>query len=472
MDRYAVIGNPVAHSKSPQIHQAFARATGQAMTYERLLAPLDAFVPTVEAFARGGGRGLNVTVPFKLQAFALAEAVSDRAEAAGACNTLERTATGWYADNTDGAGIMHDLTVNLHVPLAGRDVLVLGAGGAARGILVPLFAQSPRSVTIANRSAAKWRGCCAAVARGYLSCRRVRVRHGLRRRTHCFPPLRAAPWRAPFRGRPGHAGRTGGGELPAVARHSPRDGARVRAAAVPALMALVRARPAWIRWVAWGLGLLAAAIALMHVWFAANILWWRDHPVGETAFMTYRLDELREKNPKAQLRYAWVPYGKISGNLKRAMVAAEDAKFVEHEGFDWDGIQLAMEKNQKKGRVVAGGSTITQQLAKNLFLSPVRSYWRKAEEAVITVMLEAMLPKERILEIYLNVIEWGNGIFGAEAAARHYFGVTAAQLSAEQAARLAAMAPNPRFYERNQRAPGLNRKIGIILARMPSADLP
>jgi monofunctional biosynthetic peptidoglycan transglycosylase len=237
-------------------------------------------------------------------------------------------------------------------------------------------------------------------------------------------------------------------------------------------MTPMRARPAWTRWLAWTLGLMAAAVALLHIWFAANIWWWRDHPVGETSFMTYRLDQLREKNPKAQVRYAWVPYARISGNLKRAMVAAEDAKFVDHEGFDWDGIQLAMEKNQKKGRVVAGGSTITQQLAKNLFLSPVRSYWRKAEEAVITVMLEAMLPKERILEMYLNVIEWGTGIFGAEAAARHYFGVSAAQLSPAQAARLAAMAPNPRFYERNQGAPGLNRKIGIIMARMPSAELP
>ena len=167
-------------------------------------------------------------------------------------------------------------------------------------------------------------------------------------------------------------------------------------------MTPVHARPAWIRWLAWILGLLAALLALLHLWFAGNILWWRDHPVGETSFMTYRLDQLREKNPKAQLHYAWVPYAKISNNLKRAMVAAEDAKFVEHEGFDWDGIQLAMEKNQKKGRVVAGGSTITQQLAKNLFLSPARSYWRKAEEAVITVMLEAMLPKERILEMYLE----------------------------------------------------------------------
>jgi monofunctional biosynthetic peptidoglycan transglycosylase len=220
------------------------------------------------------------------------------------------------------------------------------------------------------------------------------------------------------------------------------------------------------------LAIAAAALVAIQLWYAGHILWWRDHPVGETSFMSYRMDELRTRNPKAQLRYQWVPYERIANSLKRAMVAAEDAKFVDHEGFDWEGIQLALEKNQRKGRVVAGGSTITQQLAKNLFLTPSRSYWRKAEEAAITVMLEAMLPKRRILEIYLNVIEWGNGTFGAEAAARHYFGVSASQLSAEQAARLAAMAPNPRFYERNQGAPGLNRKIGIILARMPSAELP
>jgi len=226
------------------------------------------------------------------------------------------------------------------------------------------------------------------------------------------------------------------------------------------------------RVVAWTLGLAALAVVAINLWFAAHIWWWRDHPVGETSFMAYRMDELRAKSPKAELQYKWVPYDRISGNLKRAMVAAEDAKFVDHEGFDWEGIQLALEKNQKKGRVVAGGSTITQQLAKNLFLSPSRSYLRKAEEAVITVMLELFLPKRRILEIYLNVIEWGNGVFGAEAASRRYFGVSAAQLSAEQAARLAAMAPNPRFYERNQGAPGLNRKIGIIMARMPSAELP
>jgi len=234
--------------------------------------------------------------------------------------------------------------------------------------------------------------------------------------------------------------------------------------------AALRLRP--MRWLVGLAVALVAAMVALNLWFAAHIYWWRDHPVGETSFMAWRMDELRAKDPKAQLKYNWVAYDRISGNLKRAMVAAEDAKFVDHEGFDWEGIQLALEKNQKRGRVVAGGSTITQQLAKNLFLSPSRSYWRKAEEAVITVMLEAMLPKRRILEIYLNVIEWGSGVFGAAEASRLYFGATAAQLSAEQAARLAAMAPNPRYYERNRSAPGLNRKIGIILARMPGAEIP
>ena len=230
--------------------------------------------------------------------------------------------------------------------------------------------------------------------------------------------------------------------------------------------------PRILRLVAWVLAAIALLLVAVNAWFAAHILWWRDHPVGETSFMAYRMDELRAKSPKAALQYQWVPYERISNNLKRAMVAAEDSKFVDHEGFDWEGIQLAMEKNQKRGRVVAGGSTITQQLAKNLFLTPSRSYWRKAEEAVVTVLLEAMLPKQRIFELYLNVIEWGNGIFGAEAAAQRYFGVSAARLSPEQAARLAAMAPNPRFYERNPGAPGLHRKTYIILARMPAAELP
>jgi monofunctional biosynthetic peptidoglycan transglycosylase len=220
------------------------------------------------------------------------------------------------------------------------------------------------------------------------------------------------------------------------------------------------------------LALAIGAFVLLHAYYAAMIYWWREHAPVETAFMAHRMAELAQKQPKAPLRYVFVPYERIAPSLKHAMIAAEDAHFVEHEGFDWEGIQLAIEKNEKRGHIVAGGSTITQQLAKNLFLSPSRSYWRKAEEAVITVMLEAILDKRRIFELYLNVIEWGNGVFGAEAAARRYFGVGAAQLSTEQAARLAAMAPNPRFYERNGAALGLSRKIRIIAARMPSAEIP
>jgi monofunctional biosynthetic peptidoglycan transglycosylase len=230
-------------------------------------------------------------------------------------------------------------------------------------------------------------------------------------------------------------------------------------------------RPA-LRWAIRAMLVLLTAFVLLQLWYAAHIWWWRDHPPGETAFMSVRLAELKSVNPGARLQYVWVPYQRISVQLKRAMIAAEDAKFVEHEGFDWEGIQHAMDKNLKKGRVVAGGSTISQQLAKNLFLSGDRSYWRKGEEALITVMLEAILDKRRIFEIYLNVIEWGTGVFGSEAAARHYFGTSAAQLDAEQAARLAAMTPNPRRYERNPGSKVLARRIPIIMAGMPSAELP
>jgi monofunctional biosynthetic peptidoglycan transglycosylase len=220
------------------------------------------------------------------------------------------------------------------------------------------------------------------------------------------------------------------------------------------------------------LAIAVAALVLVHVYFAAMITWWREHPPQQTSFMAVRMRELAARKPDVRLRYEFVPYSRISPSLKRAMIAAEDSRFVEHEGFDWDGIELAIEKNQKRGRIVAGGSTITQQLAKSLFLSGSRSWLRKGEEAIITLMLEAILDKRRIFELYLNVIEWGNGVFGAEAAAQRYFGVSASRLSAEQAARLAAMAPNPRFYEHNQGAPGLNRKIRIILGRMPAAELP
>jgi shikimate dehydrogenase len=155
VDKYAVIGNPVAHSRSPQIHAAFARATGQALTYERLEAPLDGFLRSVEAFARDGGRGLNVTAPFKLEAFALASTHSARAKLAGAVNTLKREEDRWFGDNTDGPGIVRDLTHNLGVALASRDVLVLGAGGAARGVMSSVLAERPRSLTVCNRTFAK-----------------------------------------------------------------------------------------------------------------------------------------------------------------------------------------------------------------------------------------------------------------------------------------------------------------------------
>src|SRR5574340_146834 len=226
------------------------------------------------------------------------------------------------------------------------------------------------------------------------------------------------------------------------------------------------------RVVAVALWAVLGAVLALHVYYAAMIVWWRDHPPRETAFMSERLAALRTRDPRAALRYRFVPYARIALSLKRAMIAAEDAKFVEHEGFDWNGIALALEKNERRGRIVAGGSTISQQLAKNLFLSGSRTWLRKGEEAVITVMLESILDKRRIFELYLNVIEWGSGIFGAEAASEHYFGIPAARLDAAEAARLAAMAPNPRYYERHPDAPGLRRKIGIILARMPAADLP
>ena len=227
-----------------------------------------------------------------------------------------------------------------------------------------------------------------------------------------------------------------------------------------------------LRWALRAAVVVVVAFVALQLWYVAHIWWWKEHAPRETAFMAQRLQELRERNPQARLQYVWVPYDRISVNLKRAMIAAEDAKFVEHEGFDWDGIQHAIDKNARRGRVVAGGSTITQQLAKNLFLSGDKSYLRKGEEALITLMLEAMLDKRRIFELYLNVIEWGNGVFGCEAAARRYFNESAAQLSGEQAARLAAMAPNPRHYEKNPGSRGLARKIPIIQARMPAAELP
>ena len=213
-------------------------------------------------------------------------------------------------------------------------------------------------------------------------------------------------------------------------------------------------------------------VLVMQLFFFLQLWWWVDHNPESTSFMRHQLSVLREKNPKAQLQHKWVPYSRISNNLKRAVIASEDSNFAEHEGIDWEAMEKAYEKNAKKGKVVAGGSTISQQLAKNLFLSGERSYLRKAQEVVITYMLEFLMDKERILEIYLNVVEWGTGVFGAEAAAQHYYGISAAALNPAQAARLAVMLPRPRYYDKNRGSSYLEKRTELIQRRMNAAELP
>ncbi len=231
----------------------------------------------------------------------------------------------------------------------------------------------------------------------------------------------------------------------------------------------MRPAPHWLKLgLAWLIGLLL----LWQSWYLGWVVWWKWVDPGTTSFQSQRLTALREKNPRAELKHQWLPYGKISVQLKRAVVAAEDDKFIDHEGFDWEGMQKAIQKNQKKGRVVAGGSTISQQLAKNLLLSPNKSVLRKGEEAIITLWLELLWDKRRILEVYLNEVEWGEGVFGAEAAAQRYFGVSASRLDAAQAARLAVMLPAPRRYEKNPYSAYLDGRAQRILARMRYAEVP
>ena len=227
-----------------------------------------------------------------------------------------------------------------------------------------------------------------------------------------------------------------------------------------------------LRWLKRAVLAVFGLLLLYQFWLFGWVLWWKWINPDTTRFMDIRRTELRVKQADAELEKQWVDYGKISIHLKRALIVSEDDLFVNHEGFDWDGIQRAIEKNQRRGRIVAGGSTISQQLAKNLFLTPAKTPLRKVQEAVVTMMIEALWSKQRIFEVYLNVIEWGEGVFGAEAAAKHYFGLSAARLSAAQAARMAGMVPSPRFYDRNRNAPGLARKAAIILGRMPGAESP
>lgn len=219
------------------------------------------------------------------------------------------------------------------------------------------------------------------------------------------------------------------------------------------------------------LWLLILLLCIYQLWIVAHLVVWKWVDPEDTSFMSIQLDELREKNPNAELKHQWVSYERISPHLKRAVVASEDDRFMEHHGFDLRGIKQALKKNQRKGKSVAGGSTITQQLAKNLFLSPSRSYIRKAQEAVIAAMIELFWDKRRILEVYLNMVEWGNGVFGAEAAARHYYRTAAANLGPSQAAHIAVMLPNPRRYEKSY-PEWVARHSRRVQARMRYSQIP
>lgn len=226
------------------------------------------------------------------------------------------------------------------------------------------------------------------------------------------------------------------------------------------------------RIIKWLIALPVGAFIFFNAYVYGNIITYRAVAPHQTAFMSMRMAEFEQEGRDVALDYRWVPYDQISDNLKKALIASEDAKFAAHGGFDWSGIQNAIKRNQQSGEVKAGGSTISQQLAKNLFLNDSRSYIRKAEEAAITAMMEAVTDKDRIFELYLNAIEWHYGVFGAEAAAQYFYKKTAADLSRQQAAKLAARVPAPLFYADNPKSQRLRGKTNIILRRMGSAELP
>ena len=231
-------------------------------------------------------------------------------------------------------------------------------------------------------------------------------------------------------------------------------------------------RPPLLRWGLRLLALLGLILLGFHLWWAGHLLYWKHQNPTTTRFMELRKEALAAAGKPAEIDFVWVPYARISPPLKRAVVAAEDDRFMLHDGFDWEAMERALERNLKAGRIRAGGSTISNQLAKNLFLTPARTPWRKLQEWSITVMMEAILSKRRILEIYLNVIEWGRHSFGAQAAARYYFGVDAADISEDRAALLAAIIPNPRHYDKAGISGGLLKKTRLIRERMRLTRIP
>lgn len=219
----------------------------------------------------------------------------------------------------------------------------------------------------------------------------------------------------------------------------------------------------------------------LQVFFVARIAMMRYVDPGSTAFQRSELGRISLKYSAVRWSQKWVNLPKLPVHIQRAVIASEDDIFASHTGVQWEALERAWSKNaraeakaQAKNQTpkVVGGSTITQQLAKNLFLSGERTFFRKAQELVLTLVLEQCLSKQRILDIYLNSVEWGEGIFGIEAAARHYYGRSVGQLSAAEAARLAVMLPRPKYYEKFPRSPYLNDRAVTILARMPLVALP
>ena len=202
------------------------------------------------------------------------------------------------------------------------------------------------------------------------------------------------------------------------------------------------------------------------------VVWYRWFDPQETAFMTSEQARLTRLDPPREIEQRWVPYDQISRYIKRAVIASEDTGFVDHHGVEWEAIEQAARANLASGKIRLGGSTITMQVAKNLFLSSDRSYVRKAQELVIATMIDFVWDKRRILEVYLNIAEWGVGVFGIDAAARHYYGMPAARLNPRQAAWLAAILPAPKRYDQNRSSAWVQRKTGVILRRMPQVQIP
>jgi monofunctional biosynthetic peptidoglycan transglycosylase len=230
------------------------------------------------------------------------------------------------------------------------------------------------------------------------------------------------------------------------------------------------------RLIKWSAILIAPALGIAliyHLTLVFRIIRYRTVNPTTTALIEQRADEARQRGLAPRREQIWVPYERISKNLVRAVLAGEDNRFFDHSGFDWEEIQKAIQEDWEEKRFARGASTISQQLAKNLFLSTSKNPLRKLHEALLTLELEAILGKRRILEIYLNVIEWGDGIYGAEAAARYYFNASAASLGAEQAAFLSAIIPNPReTYNPAKHPRRVERRRNRILRLMRHIVIP